>query len=55
MRGKYLLKLGGNIHFQIYTTVNVHIVFFWLVTSCSIVSGYKRLGDTYCLRLQTRP
>ena len=34
---------------QTFIAVSIHILDVWLVTSCSLVSRYQRLGETCCL------
>jgi len=29
------------------------VMVFWIVTSCSVVVGYRRFGGLCCLRLQS--
>jgi hypothetical protein len=38
----------------VLTAVNIHIVFFWVVTQCSLVGGYQSFGSTYCGLFQER-
>jgi hypothetical protein len=37
---------------DIYTTVNIQVEVFWVVTPCSAVVGYHRFGGPCCLHLQ---
>lgn len=37
---------------EVLTAVSVHIVVLWVVTLCSLVSGYPHLGDTATLTLR---
>jgi len=34
-----------------YGDEDLHVVVFWVVTSCSHVVGYQRFGGPYCLHL----
>jgi hypothetical protein len=34
--------------------VEIRIVFFWIITSCTLVGGYQRFGAAYRLHLQVR-
>lgn len=37
---------------ELLTAVSVQIVVLWVVTLCSLVSGYPHLGDTATLTLR---
>jgi hypothetical protein len=49
---KYVNSLQIHIRAEIFTSAIVQNVVFWVVTPCSLESGYQRLGGTYCLHLQ---
>jgi len=38
---------------NVFTAVKVHVEFFWVVTPCSVVVGYRCLGGPCCLRLHS--
>jgi hypothetical protein len=38
--------------FEVLTAVKMLIVVFWVVTPCSLVGGYQRLGGTYSFHFQ---
>lgn len=40
--------------FEVYTVVNIKIMFFLNVTQCSPVDRHQRFGVTYCLHLRAR-
>jgi hypothetical protein len=37
---------------EVFTAINIQVVVFWVVTSCSVVVGYQCFGETCCLYLQ---
>ena len=40
------------MHFSVFTAIRVQIVFFWIVTPCSILGRCRRLRRTCCFSLQ---
>jgi hypothetical protein len=40
------------VRFDVFTTVEIQVEVFWVVTPCSVV-GYRRLRGPYCLQLHT--
>jgi hypothetical protein len=40
------------IRFEVFTTIEIQVQFFWVVTPCSVVVGYQRFGGPCCLHLQ---
>jgi len=38
--------------FEIFTTMNIQVNIFWVITPCSFVVGYQRFGGLCCLHLQ---
>jgi len=36
----------------VFTAVKIRVVVFWVVTPCSDVAGYQRLGGPYSLRFE---
>jgi hypothetical protein len=37
---------------KVSTTVKIRLLVLWLLTSCSLVGGYRSFGKSYCLHLQ---
>jgi hypothetical protein len=35
-----------------FSAANLFLAVFQVVTSCGLVAGYQRFGETYCLDLQ---
>jgi hypothetical protein len=38
-----------------FMAVKIHSVVLWIVTLCTLLSGYRRFGVMHCLHLQTQP
>jgi hypothetical protein len=45
------VKLTVQFH-EVLTAVNMSVVVFWVVTSCSLAGGYLLFGGTYRLHLK---
>jgi len=41
-------------NFKILTVMKIHVVVFWVMTLCSDVVGYQRLGGSYCLQIHSK-
>jgi len=40
------------MRFEFSTAVKIHVVTFWIMTSCSQVGGYQQNSKTFCFHLQ---
>jgi hypothetical protein len=40
------------MRFEVLTAAKMLMLFFWIVTPCTLVGRYQRFGETYCLHLQ---
>jgi len=36
---------------NVFVVMKIHVMVFWVVTSCSVVVGYQSLGDPCCLHI----
>jgi len=39
----------AHTRFEVFTVVKIQVEFFWIVTPCSYVVGYRRFGGPCCL------
>jgi hypothetical protein len=42
------------LRYQILRPVNCYSAVFWIVTTCSLVEGYKHLEEKFCLLLKRK-
>lgn len=47
--GYLIMICTTDIHFEIFMVVGVQIMFFWIVTLCSLISENKNFEGTYSL------
>jgi len=44
---------GGSARFEVFTAVKIRVEVFWVVMPlCSVVVGYQRCRDPWCLKMQ---